>query len=132
MLFSDIGLVTSPFYPILIPNQKTPSPLSEDKSQISRNLTGYHDFRGISQDRDTTSYTEMKTSIQAFDISQFKTTEDTISIKVSSENDSFKSSIRNLYSYELEDNSRRITNEDIAEKDTGRMSGNYKFNFTSH
>ncbi|XP_008208165.1 uncharacterized protein LOC100678809 isoform X1 [Nasonia vitripennis] len=117
---TEIGPVTSPFYPILYPNQKTPSPYSKDKSRTNRDGIGIDEFRDV-QELHENIYIESKTPTNAFDVSQISTSEENISIKLSSDNDSFKGSLRKLYSYEPEEESA-VVNDGISDKDKGRTS----------
>lgn len=87
-------------------------------------MAGVAEFRGIVQDRDIKYYAEAKTPTQAFDVSQYKNSEENISIKVSSENDddTFSSgTLSKNYSYHLENETK--SEEKTAEKDIGRTSG---------
>ncbi|XP_058799583.1 uncharacterized protein LOC131669035 isoform X2 [Phymastichus coffea] len=117
---SEIGPVISPFYPILNPNHKTPSPLSEEKRQID-NERGELEYKNNNQNYNKKNYSTTKTPIQAFDISQLQNNDDNPSIKISDENDTVKSSLRKLYSYEFDDDVK--TGEDSKEeKNMGRTS----------
>lgn len=103
------------------PNQKTPSPLSEEKRQIDKDVGGL-EFKNNYQDYNEKSQST-KTPTQAFDISQLQTNDDNPSIRISDENDSVKSSLRKLYSYEFDDDSSSGDGTK-NEKNLGRTSGN--------
>lgn len=124
ILFTEIGSVTSPFYPISNPNQKTPSPYEDEKSRAGKITVGLDEFLDTSQNR-APKYAEKPTLTRAFDISQFNNAEDKISITVSTESESFKGSLRKLYTHELEDD-LETTNDKPTEKNMGRTSGNLR------
>ncbi|XP_014217566.2 uncharacterized protein LOC106646056 [Copidosoma floridanum] len=127
---TEIGAVTSPFYPISNPNKKTPSPYSEDKSKTSKDSAYSRKFREINEDQGTKNYletkpltlafdVESKISTQAFDVPQLTTTDDN-DFSTSIDDETFKNLPTQLYSYI--DHNVKSKDTKLPEKDIGRTS----------
>uniref|UniRef100_A0ABD2WE25 Rab-GAP TBC domain-containing protein n=1 Tax=Trichogramma kaykai TaxID=54128 RepID=A0ABD2WE25_9HYME len=115
---SDIGSVTSPFYPIRNPNQNTPSPYEDDKSKSNRDIVEFDQFCGLDVDKISKPSTENEAAVKAFDLSQLNIMENPIDIKISDES-SLNGNLRKLYTDVESENS---IDDRCLESEKGRTS----------